>query len=145
MQDQVRFASAALEAGREIEQAEGAAMRERWWRAVVVPRIEATGRELRARRDRPPAAVDVERWRRVARLPVLVRAVPGFGDLWALEAPVEAVERLGDVVWVTPSCGQRVLLPVEVVVVCPDDCGRWMLLLRNGSVRVKAWPREAGA
>lgn len=146
--DGVRYATPALDAAAQLERVEGEAMAQAWWRGVEL-RCEEVASELAERKqrrdlDRAPDGVNVERWRRAARLPVLMAALPGFADLWRQEVPAEALERAGGLLWITCRCGTRLELPVGRPVVCPTDDGRWFLRTER-AVLVKVWPREAAA
>lgn len=110
-----------------------------WWRRVVEPAIarsRAELQELARARPRGDHPVDTGRWRRAARLPVLAAALPGFADLWQQKVPDDALERTGEVWWITCRCGVRHLVEVGVVVMC--GCERWFLRTAQ-DVRVKVW------
>lgn len=123
-----------------------AALAAAWWRREVEPRIVAAREEMRARRRRREDEAPREhwRWRRVAETPTLVRAIPGFGDLWVEQVPERALERIKDAVSVGCPCGARVELPMALVTFCSGDCGRWFLRTAR-DVHVKRWPREEAA
>jgi hypothetical protein len=81
---------------------------------------------------------------KACRVTALVRGLPGFASLWEAKVPAEYVERDRRTVHVNSPCGERVEVPEEQVVYCPDDCGRWYLRIER-EVRVKRWPREQAA
>lgn len=114
-------------------------------RRLVAATEEAV--RLRMGAARPLAGIDDRRWQKAARLPVLVRALPGFAALWETEVPATHLERLGEFVTVACPCGASQRLEPLVVVYCDpteavDGCSRWYLRLEDGSVRVKRWIRE---
>jgi hypothetical protein len=108
-------------------------------------RLELLKADMIDRAHQTPEIVAGANWRRAARTPVLVRAIPGFADLWTQKVPEDSIERASGLLWVRSPCGERVQLAVGEVTFCPDDCGRWLLRLEDGTVRVKRWPREVAA